>query len=176
MTGANRQKGIKTSQIFRTQGEEDSVVQLMKEAHDAEKMRDIAKNAREVARKELASHLNEEEKSAVAARLGHVDHHMYLDDNSSKEAPDPEDHPDQIVYAPVRTIRHDDSNLGTKGKDKQHLKVGGAEASPHKKSKYSSSRRSPRSSALKTQGSTTAHSEVDAASHGLSMEQLTPFT
>ena len=53
MTGSNRQKGIKTSVIFRTQGEEDSIMQLMTEAHDAEKMRDIAKNAREVARKEI---------------------------------------------------------------------------------------------------------------------------
>ena len=117
MTGANRQKGIKTSQVFRTQGEEDSIMQLMKEAHDAEKMRNIARNARAVARKEIEAHLNEEEKSAVAVRMGHVDHHMYLDENSSKEAPDPEDHPDRIVYAPVKPIRHDDSSRGAKGKD-----------------------------------------------------------
>ena len=60
MTGANRQKGIKTGKIFRTQAEEDSIMQLMKEAHEAEKMKEMAKNAREVARKEIESHMDEE--------------------------------------------------------------------------------------------------------------------
>ena len=95
MTGGGRQKGIKTSKIFRTQAEEDSIMQLMTEANEAEKMRDIAMNAREAARKEIQQHLNEEEKSAVDIRMGHIDHHMYLDDGSSKEgAPDPDEHPD----------------------------------------------------------------------------------
>ena len=72
-------------------------------------MRDLAKNAREAARKEIQAHMNEEEKSEVVRRMQHIDHHMYLDDHSSKEgAPDPEEHPDKIVYAPVKPIKHDE--------------------------------------------------------------------
>ena len=55
----------------------------MTEANEAEKMRDIAKNAREAARKEIQQHLNEEEKSVEDIRMSRIDHHMYLDDHSS---------------------------------------------------------------------------------------------
>ena len=54
--------------------------------------------------------MNEEEKSEVAHRMQHIDHHMYLDETSSKEGPpDPEEHPDKIVYAPVKPVKHEES-------------------------------------------------------------------
>ena len=46
ITGGNKQKGIKTSTVFRTQAQEDAIRQLMREANEAEKLREIAKNAR----------------------------------------------------------------------------------------------------------------------------------
>ena len=71
--------------IFRTQVEEDSIMTLMKEAQMAEKMKEIAEKAREVAKKQIEKYtnLNHDEKSDAALRLKQIDHHMYLDENSS---------------------------------------------------------------------------------------------
>lgn len=74
--------------------------------------------------------MDEEEKLDADLRLEKIDQHMYLDDNSSAgPLPDPEEHPDRIVYAPVKpvTIKHEDEgivDIQTPGRvSSGHLKI-----------------------------------------------------
>ena len=158
----------------------------MKEAREAEKMRDISTNAREMAKRELEKHLNlfgdEPEESVV--RMQHIDHHMYLDD-SSAGPPDPAEHPDKIVYAPVRMPAAEEPIKDQHEEDREieHLKIAvpkrrqSMKGSKRKMSKQSSVkfRSSPRSSAAGSTAIATGD-EQDAHSDILSFEMLTPFT
>ena len=74
----------------------------MEEASEAEKLRNIAKNARHVAKQEIEKHMDMQEKTEAAKRLEQIDSHMYFDE---KDHIDPNEAPEQIKYAPVRNVK-----------------------------------------------------------------------
>ena len=132
----------------------------MREASEAEKLRVIAKNARQVAKKEIEKHMNMEEKTEAAKRMEQIDSHMYYDE---KDHVDPNEAPEQLRYAPVRNVQRDTREIEAqeknvkelKGAKPSHLAVKPYDSPPDPKKKSSTLSRS-RSSAQKTLQSTAA--------------------
>ena len=185
--GGNKQKGIKTGKIFRTQAEEEAIHELMREAREAEKSRDITNNARELAKRELERHLNliGDDEDATSKRMQKIDHHLYLDEASSAGPPDPSENPDKIKYAPVRTPADQEPNKDLEDEHEiERLTIAlpkqlqSRSQSKKKISKKMSSKirhGSPKGSAAGSTAVATGD-EQDDLSDFVTFEKLTPFT